>query len=87
MARVKAAELLLDLHRFFGALIPGCIWATAIGLFIWEDSLYELFRWREWTGVVTKTELSQRANGAPSIGLVLNNRDYGCFMPQPAPKR
>jgi hypothetical protein len=38
-------------------------------------------------GTVTKTELSQRANGAPSIGFVLSNRYYGCFMPQPPSKR
>jgi hypothetical protein len=38
-------------------------------------------------GTVTKTELSQRANGAPSINVVLHNRHYGCFMPQPAPQR
>ena len=31
----------------------------------------------------TKTELGDRANGAPSMGLVLNGRYYGCFMPKP----
>ena len=38
-------------------------------------------------GAVTKTELAQRAQGAPSIGFVMNKRYYGCFMPKPAARR
>ena len=34
---------------------------------------------------LTKTELSHRSNGAPSIGLLRNNRYYGCFVSKPKP--
>ena len=54
---MKPAELFLDVRRFFGALVPGCIWTTAIGLLIWADSLDELLRWREWTGIVVASYL------------------------------
>jgi hypothetical protein len=33
----------------------------------------------------TKTELSDRANGAPAMGLVLNGRYYGCFVAKAQP--
>ena len=32
---------------------------------------------------VTKTELGERQNGAPTMGLVMNQRYYGCFMAKP----
>ena len=31
---------------------------------------------------MTKTKAGQRDNGAPSLGFVMNNRYYGCFMPE-----
>jgi hypothetical protein len=32
---------------------------------------------------VTKTELGNRDNGAPKIGLTMNQRYYGCFLSKP----
>jgi hypothetical protein len=34
---------------------------------------------------MTKTELGERDNGEPTMGLTFNKRYYGCFMPKPKP--
>lgn len=33
-------------------------------------------------GLLTKTEVGTRTDGAPRIGFVLNQRYYGCFQPK-----
>ena len=44
---MKPSELFLGVRQFFGALIPGCIWVTAVSLLVFKACLHNFVLWKE----------------------------------------
>src|SRR5437870_272916 len=64
---MKPSELYLGARRFFGALIPGCIWVTAVGLCIVATPLSKFVDW----GHVGAIQVSMFLGISYLVGVVL----------------